>query len=73
MFSEEGNRKVQEVLENTLKLPLSTTDTGIHDFIRKEFAEVAKEHKEIYDTDVRERFMGELEKVTERKYSIYFT
>ena len=73
MFSEEGNRKLTELYEKTANLPLRSTESDIYAFISKGFSEISKEHKEVYETDVRERFMGQLETESERKYSIYFT
>jgi len=73
MFSEEGNRKVTELYEKTANLPLRSTESDIYAFISKGFNEISKQHGEVYDTDVREAFIGQLEKESERKYSIYFT
>ena len=73
MFSEEGNKKVTELYEKTANLPLRSTESDIYAFISKGFNEISNEHKEVYDTAVRERFMGRLEQESERKYSIYFT
>lgn len=73
MFSKEGNRKVTELYEKTANLPLRSTESDIYAFINKGFNEISKEHKEVYDTDVRERFIGQLEMESERKYSIHFT
>ena len=72
MFTEEGNRKVTSLYEKTLELPLRSTESDICAFLKKGFSEIGKEHPEVIDTDVRERFIGQLEQQTERKYSIYF-
>ena len=72
MFTEEGNRKVTSLYEKTLELPLRSTESDIYAFLKKGFSEIGKEHSEVVDTDVRERFIGQLEQQTERKYSIYF-
>jgi hypothetical protein len=72
MFSEEGNRKVTELYERTANLPLRSTESDVCAFISKGFSEISKEHEEVCDSDVRERFIGQLELESERKYSIYF-
>jgi hypothetical protein len=72
MFSEEGNRMVTDLYQKTLNLPLRSTESDIYVFLKKEFSEISEKHPEVMDTDVRERFMGQLEQETERRYSIYF-
>lgn len=72
MFSEEGNKAVTQLFKDTMKLPISSTESDIYAFMKNGFENISKTHKEVYDTDVRERFVGEMEKISERKFSIYF-
>lgn len=72
MFSEEGNQAVTQLFKNTMKLPISSTDNDIYDFLKIGFEKIALKHKEVYDTDVRERFIGEMEHAIGRNFQIYF-
>jgi hypothetical protein len=70
MFSSEGNACVDRIVRGAASLPLTTTNDQLYSFLTSEMN--ACPHKEIWDTEVRERMIGELERLTNRSLSIYF-
>jgi hypothetical protein len=72
MFSDEGDAAVAVMVERLLLMPISTSDTELYSRLTTLMNEIAKTHGEVWDTDVREAIIGEIERRTHRELSIYF-
>lgn len=72
MFTKEGSLAVSVLVENALKLPVTTTNGELYAFLTAGMKEIKKAgHGEVYDTEVREQIIGEIEKRTKRELSIF--
>lgn len=71
MFSAAGNRAAKGIVDAALKLPITTTDQELYQFLNERMKKVAEKHGEIYDTDVRECIIDAIERHTKRELSIY--
>ena len=72
MFTPKGNRRVNSIVLKTCSLPLSSTDEEIYAFLKMRMDIVAENHKEVWDTAVREAMIGTIENRTKRSLTIYF-
>lgn len=72
MFSAAGNRVARQIVNAALKLPMGTSNDELYAFLTERMNGVAKQHGEIWDTDVREAMISAIEHVTKRELSIYF-
>ena len=73
MFTSKGNQLVHALVKKVIKLPMSTTSNELQETISTGFNKIADQgHDEVWDTDVREQAIGEIEKLTQRKLSIFF-
>lgn len=73
MFSDRGEKLVDLMVQDALKLPLSTSDQELYSFIRERMSNIELAgHAEVFDTAVKEAFIGEIEFKTKRELSIYF-
>tara|TARA_R110000772_G_scaffold2410_2_gene8380 strand:- start:570 stop:806 length:237 start_codon:yes stop_codon:yes gene_type:complete len=74
MFSKNGDKAAQSVVNKILKLPLSTTNKELYKVLTTEMNKVAddKGHEEIWDTECREQIISTIEDKTKRNLTIYF-
>jgi len=71
MFSEKGNRVVDQMVNEILKLPISITNKELIKEISTRITNIEKDHPEVFDTAVRECFIGAINEATGRELSIY--
>ncbi len=72
MFSVEGAKEVKELVESVKTLPVSMTDEELYKVLKHGMKGISKiGHGEVYDTEVRQRIIGEIERATKRELSIF--
>ena len=73
MFSDEGNQLVAKAVDRASDISGAVSDKVVYAFLKVAFDEIEElGHEEVWDTDVREHVIGEIERRSERSLSIYF-
>lgn len=72
MFSEEGNQRVYNVLQTVLELPITASNELLYASLSCGMKSIAKDHSEVWDTEVRRTIIDYLEDKTHRELSIFF-
>lgn len=73
MFTKEGNQLVDECFEAICQLPIRTTNEQLIKAMKLGFEVISEQgYEECFDSDVRERFTGAVERITGRNLSMYW-
>ena len=73
MFTSEGAKLVQKLIDQVCAMPSSTTPQQMNMALAAGAKKIEEAgHEEVWDTDVREQATYEVEKITKRKLTIYW-
>ena len=72
MFTQAGNRLVQEMVNDVLRFPLFTKDQVIYDYLTKRMDIIKKNHPEVWDTEVRNYIITAIEVATNKWLTRYW-
>ncbi len=72
MFSFEGNDRVYKLLQTVLDLPITASNEVLYAGLKAGMNSIAKDHPEVWDTEVRRTIIDYLEDKTHRELSIFF-
>lgn len=64
MFSKEGNFACQKLVDGVKKLPFGTSKIQLNKYLKDGMQEIAKTHKEVYDSEPRDTIITKVEKIT---------